>query len=552
MAGPIALLLLWLLACSGCADDPNQPAAPQNSAPTILSCTADPATVPSGSTSILSVDATDDDGASLTYAWTADGGQFPVGNDSETVTWSPPDQMGIYTVTVTVGDGTDTTEETMTINVTVPEVVIDPLALDFGIDTTSLQFSVTNGGDGVLNWSAAADTDWLTIDPDSGDIASGLGDDVTVTVDRTGLTPGSHDGTVVVTTTYGDSAVAVSVSVPTPPTLSLSTSTLDFGAETVELQFEITNSGDGELTWTTTASTGWLDVTPTAGATQEETDDVVVTVDRSGLAPGSYQGTVDVTSNGGEEAVNVEFIVLPDTPSMTNLFFLHHSTGRNLINEGSVRSHLASRNGALAFWDHDYNYGCGSHNGLRDPSGSYVGYDYDIPGAPCGNTDPDGLHYLWTTANSARATILANHEVIAFKSCYPASDIGSASELNQYKTWYLAIRDFLDTQQDKVFVIMSPPPRHRLATDLDDADRARAFADWLGSPEFLDGHPNLRYFNFFDLLAHPADGSSSRNMLRYEYERSHSSSDSHPNTQANQTVGPIFADALVAAAGGAR
>ena len=156
---------------------------------------------------------------------------------------------------------------------------------------------------------------------------------------------------------------------------------------------------------------------------------------------------------------------------------------------------------------------------------------------------PDGLHVLWTTSNSARADILANHEVIAFKSCYTASDIGSSSELDQFKSWYLEIRDFLDTRPDKVFMIMSPPPRHRLRTDSGDADRTRAFADWLGSAEFLDGHPNLVYFDFFDHLA------DSGNMLRYEYEKYHSDGDSHPNALANQTIGPLFADAIAEAAG---
>ena len=46
------------------------------------------------------------------------------------------------------------------------------------------------------------------------------------------------------------------------------------------------------------------------------------------------------------------------------------------------------------------------------------------------------------------------------------------------------------------------------------------------------------------------DGSSTRNMLRYEYERSHSSSDSHPNALANREVAPEFCRALIQAAGG--
>jgi hypothetical protein len=157
---------------------------------------------------------------------------------------------------------------------------------------------------------------------------------------------------------------------------------------------------------------------------------------------------------------------------------------------------------------------------------------------------------LWTTANAARDSILQNHDVIAFKSCYPASSIPTPEVLAQYKTWYLAIRDVLDQHPEKVFVVMSPPPLHRLATNVTEADNARAFADWLKSPEFLHGHPNVVPFDLFDLLAAPnVPANATRNMLRYEYELSHSSDDSHPNAVANLAVAPSFAEALVAAAG---
>jgi hypothetical protein len=230
---------------------------------------------------------------------------------------------------------------------------------------------------------------------------------------------------------------------------------------------------------------------------------------------------------------------------LTNIFFLHHSTGRYLLADSGARTIITEMNdrdgSSFVFWDHDYN-----DIGLRNADGTFVG-TYNIPDD---NTDPDGLYKLWTTDNSARADILANHEVIAFKSCYPASDITSDAMLDQYKTWYLEIRDVLDQHPGHMFVVMSQPPRHRLRTDLAQADRARAFALWLGSEEFLAGHDNLVYFDFFNFLAHPDDGSAARNMLRWEYEKGHEDTDSHPNTLANETVGPVFVDFLCEVASG--
>lgn len=242
-------------------------------------------------------------------------------------------------------------------------------------------------------------------------------------------------------------------------------------------------------------------------------------------------------------------LVVPNVVSAqarSNILFLHHSTGHNLITQGQVRTYLTAYNASngtqLAFWDHDYNA-----EGLRNPAGAYVGHSYLIPND---NTDPDGLYYLWTVPNAARDSIMANHQVIAFKSCYPASAINSDTKLAQYKIWYFGMRDFFDLHPERLFVVMSPPPLHRVATNAADAARARAFSVWLGSAEYLSGHPNVVYFNLFDQFAQPADGSASKNMLRYEYETNHEGTDWHPNLLANQTVGPIFAQFLATTAVG--
>ncbi len=229
--------------------------------------------------------------------------------------------------------------------------------------------------------------------------------------------------------------------------------------------------------------------------------------------------------------------------TLTNLFFLHHSTGRNVIAEGDVRDCIAAHNAqhgtAYAFWDHDYNA-----LGLTGPDGVKPGVSYQIPGD---NTDPDGLLALWTTSNGARDLILQNHQVVAFKSCYPASNIETDAELAARMQWYLQMRDVFDQHPGRVFVVMSQPPRHRLATNTAEAARARAFADWLCSDDYLAGHPNVVAFDLFDLLAAPDDGSAAANRLRYAYERSHSDGDSHPNAAANAATGPAFAAALIGA-----
>jgi len=242
----------------------------------------------------------------------------------------------------------------------------------------------------------------------------------------------------------------------------------------------------------------------------------------------------------GSSSVN-----LNPTGIANRIFFLHHSTGEGLVMGGDVRGVVNAYNTAhgtsFEFWDHEYN-----SQGLRNASGSLTGTNFAIPGD---NTDTYGLYQLWTSSEAgwtaSRNQILNNFRVISFKSCFPNSAITDDAMLNEYKTQYLAMRDVFDRHTDKVFVVMSPPPLHRLATNATEAANARAFATWLASDTYLAGHSNVVCYNLFDSLAHPDDGSDAANRLRYEYEGGHNDSDSHPNATANQTVGPLMVQALL-------
>jgi hypothetical protein len=219
--------------------------------------------------------------------------------------------------------------------------------------------------------------------------------------------------------------------------------------------------------------------------------------------------------------------------SYTNVIFLHHSTGHALIQEGDVRPLLSAR--GYQFWDHGYN-----HEGLVRPDGTDVGGSYRIPGnRNQGNTDVDGLVELFkqpvTNPPSNAFSRLLQHEVIAVKSCFPNSAIKSDAMRQQFQDWYLEIRDVADQHPDRVFIIVTSPPLHPRATNSDEAARARFIADWLKSDAYLDGHPNLFVFDFFDLLADPDTG-----MLAARYQHDPDGSDSHPNQRANEAIGPLF------------
>jgi hypothetical protein len=208
------------------------------------------------------------------------------------------------------------------------------------------------------------------------------------------------------------------------------------------------------------------------------------------------------------------------------IIWLHHSCGQNLINQGGVRQGLTSL--GYEFYDHGYN-----EEGLRLADGSYAGTNYDIPGD---NTDPDGLAELFgqplhDPPDNAFSHLM-QYDVIAFKSCFPTSNIGSDEQLAEYQAYYRAIRDRIAQHPTKLFITVTQPPQVPGASDAQEASRARALANWLASDAYLAGLPNLVTFDFFGYLA------GDDNMLRPEYRMD--DYDAHPNERANRDLGPRF------------
>ncbi len=240
--------------------------------------------------------------------------------------------------------------------------------------------------------------------------------------------------------------------------------------------------------------------------------------------PTSLAGTPVLTHQAG-----------PQAGGPLRIIFLHHSCGANLIAQGDVRQRLTAL--GYAFYDHGYN-----DDGLVLADGTWTGQHFSVPDD---NTDPDGFAAIFAQPlhdpPDNTFSHLMQYDVIAFKSCFPVSNIESDEQLAEYKAYYLSIRNRMDQYPNKLFIVVTQPPQVPSNTSPEAATRARAFASWLASPEFLAGHPNVATFNFFDLLADPTS-----NCLRPEYRGDEY--DAHPNELANRTIGPLFADFIDQAA----
>ena len=84
------------------------------------------------------------------------------------------------------------------------------------------------------------------------------------------------------------------------PVLSVTPGSLAFTGQSGDANpasrtISVTNAGGGTLLWTASGNTTWLSVTPTSGAAPST---LSVSVDISGLATGTYNGAVTITSTG--------------------------------------------------------------------------------------------------------------------------------------------------------------------------------------------------------------------------------------------------------------
>ncbi len=229
-----------------------------------------------------------------------------------------------------------------------------------------------------------------------------------------------------------------------------------------------------------------------------------------------------------------------------NVMFLHHSTGRLLIKDSGFRSLINWHNEAagtdIRFWDHDYASG-NSTTGIILPDSSV--YSDWIYGTEANNIQPVGYHEIFCQAPDFRDSLFARHDVIIFKNDHRTGDIETDEELADHKNNYLEIRDVLDQFPNKLFIMVSGSSRRPEKTNNGMADRARDFYNWMQSPEFMNGHPNIAFFDLFDALSNPDDPTDpERNMLREDYRR-YDLWDDHPSEDANKFIGPQAAEFLL-------
>ena len=296
-----------------------------------------------GSTPPSQTIAVSSSGSALTYtvsASTTTGGGWLTATGSGTTTSNVTVSVnasglaaGTYNGTVSIGSsGASNSPKTVPVTLTVtaaqlPTLNATPASLSFSYQsggTTPAAQSVSLSSSGAaLSYTTAASANWLSATPASGATPGS----VSVSVNPTGLAAGSYTGNVMVTsagTSNNPKAIPVTLTVTSAslPTLTASPLSLSFtyqsgGATPATQNVNLTSSGNA-LSYTAATSAAWLTVTP-SGTTPGS---LSVSVNPTGLAVGTYTGSVTVNSSGASNSpqkIAVTLGVTGTSPGGTSL-----------------------------------------------------------------------------------------------------------------------------------------------------------------------------------------------------------------------------------------
>lgn len=231
------------------------------------------------------------------------------------------------------------------------------------------------------------------------------------------------------------------------------------------------------------------------------------------------------------------------------ILILTHSLGRALYEEGGLE----------AWFD---NYNTSNNSQIQIEQRDYPDDPYQWSNAPYDywNLWLNGACDSIEASSECLSSLVNKYDVISFKNSYELSDVlpdvgGSTAAVNStrksvenYKLQYRALRDLMDQYPDTIFVVWTLPPRHRLqktssdTTALANARRATEFSTWLTSEWLSEDNKSHDNIFVFDIRAYLM---GSDNYLKFDYESTHTWSESQPNPAANALLGPTLAEFLV-------
>ena len=209
-------------------------------------------------------------------------------------------------------------------------------------------------------------------------------------------------------------------------------------------------------------------------------------------------------------------------PQRLTMIWHHHSTGREILNGGLLDALKANNIDCYSLYYQE-----------AQVDGYVIGDHTDPPDFPRNFNTPK---YFETIKSWKLSGDKKQHDIIMFKSCFPASNINSDAMLDQYREYYNALLTTFKNNPDILFIAMSTPPLVKDATTPENAKRAREWAKWI-TEEYAKDVPNVKVFDLFNSLV-ILEGNPDANTLVPQFAES--KTDSHPVAAGAKAVTRMF------------
>lgn len=236
---------------------------------------------------------------------------------------------GTYSTTVLLTfSNSDVVPVPVTLTVSPGALSVSPSSLTFDQITSPTQNLILTASFGQP-FNVTTSTSWLTVTPATG-TTTGTITPISVTVNPSGLSPASYQGTI--TVAVGGQTQIVPVTLTVPPPVSVSPANLVFTytpGGSAPISQTLTLSTASPTTFTTTSTVPWFAVGPTSGSIGPSSPALIsVGVQNpASLSPGTYTGIITVVTPLGIATVPVSLTVAAPTPSATitpsSLSFTH-------------------------------------------------------------------------------------------------------------------------------------------------------------------------------------------------------------------------------------
>ena len=227
--------------------------------------------------------------------------------------------VGTYMANITVqpANGNPAIVIPVTLNITSSNVTLSPTTLAFTQSfggPAPAQQTVNVASSSALPFTVTASGgNWLSVTPPNGTTPATLG----ISVNGAGLAPGNYTGQIVVAAagaTNGAQSVTVNLTVTSSQSLTVSANSLTFTSAAPQSITLTASGGSIPFTVATNVSSptggNWLSVSPSSGTATASPTSITISVNAQGLGPGTYSGSVTVSSpNAPSQTINVTLLV---------------------------------------------------------------------------------------------------------------------------------------------------------------------------------------------------------------------------------------------------